>query len=113
MHEDRWSQDEPMWHVWYRYLWPFPYFRNALAGSPLERRQNYRHNRAMRIHLPGFALKWLLLSAACFNFGGYLETQLELIIPAAGFFVGATWALLVAVVLSVCWAWLTRFPELG
>lgn len=107
-----WNEEEPLWRVWYRFLWPFIHFRDVTVGSPLERCQHYRHNRAMRIHLPGFALKWLLLSAAWFVSGGFLETRLELAIPAAGCFVAATWALLVAVISSVCWMWLERFPEL-
>jgi hypothetical protein len=111
--ERGWSEEEPMWHLWYRFLWPFIYFRDVSVGSPLERRQNYRHNRAMRIHLPGFVLKWLLLAAACFGGGGHLASELGLAIPAAGCFLGATWALLVALLSSVCWVWLERFPELG
>lgn len=107
-----WRQEEPLWRLWYRFFWPFLYFRDVTVGSPLERCQHYRHNRAMRIHLPGFILKWLVLTALCFASGGYLEAQLELAIPAAGCFVAATWALLVAVISSVCWMWLERFPEL-
>jgi len=113
MRQDRcWNEVEPVWRLWYRYLWPFLYFRDVSVGSPLERCQNYRHNRAMRIHLPGFVLKWLLLSAAGFAGGGHLAAELDLAIPAAGCFVTATWALLVALLSSVCWVWLERFPEL-
>lgn len=104
---------EPSWRLWQRFLWPFVHFRDVTVGSPMERRQNYRHNRAMRIYLPGFVFKWLLLSAACFGSGGYLETRWEFIIPAAGCFVAATWALLVAALSSLCWMWLERFPELN
>jgi len=113
MSQDRCSnEEEPIWHLWYRFLWPFIHFRDVTAGSALERCQHYRHNRAMRAYLPGFALKWLLLSAVCFCFGGYLAAELALAIPAAGCFLTATWALVVAVLSSVCWVWLERFPEL-
>jgi hypothetical protein len=108
-----WNADESMWRLWYRFLWPFIHFRDVSVGSPLERYQNYRHNRAMRVYLPGFVLKWLLLSAACFAGGGHLATELALAVPAAGCFLAATWALLVAAISSVCWVWLERFPELG
>jgi len=110
--ERRRDEGEPLWRLWYRFLWPFIHFRDVTVGSPLERRQRYRHNRAMRIHLPGFALKWLILAAAAFGVGAYLEASLGLTIPAAGCFVAATWAVLVAVISSVCWMWLERFPEL-
>lgn len=107
------NEDEPMWRLWYRFLWPFIHFRDVTVCSPLERRQNYRHNRAMRICLPGFVLKWLVLAAAAFASGGYLAAELALAIPAAGCYLAATWALLVAVLSSVCWVWLERFPEIG
>lgn len=111
--DGRCNDEEPMWRLWCRFLWPFIHFRDVTVGSPLERRQNYRHNRAMRICLPGFALKWLVLAGAGFTCGAYLAAELALAIPAAGCFVAATWALLVAVVSSVCWVWLERFPEIG
>lgn len=110
--ERRREGSESLWRLWYRFLWPFIHFRDVTVGSPLERRQHYRYNRAMRIHLPGFALKWLILAAASFGLGAYLEASLDLTIPAAGCFVAATWAVLVAVISSVCWMWLERFPEL-
>lgn len=47
----------------YLYLWPFWLFRDASRGSLLERAAAYRHNRAQRIYLPGYALKWTVLTA--------------------------------------------------
>ena len=46
----------------YLYLWPFWLFRDANRGNVLERAAAYRHNRAQRIHLPGYALKWTILT---------------------------------------------------
>ena len=46
----------------YLYLWPFWLFRDAHRGNGLERAAAYRHNRAQRIHLPGYALKWTVLA---------------------------------------------------
>jgi hypothetical protein len=47
----------------YLYLWPFWLFRDASRGSLLERAAAYRHNRQQRIYLPGYALKWTVLTA--------------------------------------------------
>ncbi|MCU0950278.1 MAG: hypothetical protein MUC68_04260 [Burkholderiaceae bacterium] len=47
----------------YLYLWPFWLFRDAQRGSGLERAAAYRHNRAQRVHLPGYALKWAVLAS--------------------------------------------------
>lgn len=111
--EGRSRLGEPFWHLYYRYFWPFPYFRDVSAGSLLERQQNYRHNRTMRIHLPGFIVKWLVLAGLSYALGGFFEEALSLAIPAAGCFLSATWALVVVAVLAACWMWLERFPELG
>jgi len=103
---------EPLWRLLYRYLWPFQYLRDVNCGSKLERQQNYRYNRAMRIFLPGFILKWVLLTAIWFLFGGLFDRGLELDVPAACCFLTATTAFAVAVVLGAAWIWLERFPEL-
>lgn len=110
-----WAQrraSEPAWRLWYRYIWPFQYFRDVTRGSTIERQQNYRHNRAMRVHLPGFVAKWSLVTALWFAFGGFFDLVLELVIPAACCFVTGTWALIVVVLLGASWMWLERFPDL-
>lgn len=103
---------EPFWHVLWRFLWPFRYFHDVSEGSWLERVQSYRHNRAMRIYLPGFILKWAALTALWLCFGGVLDQTQGLVIAAAACFMTATYTALVVVILLVIWVWLVRFPEL-
>lgn len=102
---------EPLWHLVYRYLWPFQYFRDVGRGDRLQRRQNYRHNRAMRVFLPGFMLKWAALTVLWFAAGGAMD-QLGFTVPAAACFVTGIWTLIMVVLLGVDWLWLGRFPEL-
>lgn len=102
----------PLWRLLYRFFWPFQYFRDVTCGSTIERRQNYRYNRAMRGYLPGFMLKWGLLTGLWFAFGGMFDRSLELVIPAACCFVTGTSMLLMVVVLGIAWMWLERYPEL-
>lgn len=45
--------------ILFRYLWPFWLFRNAAVGDRYARAAAYRHNRSMRIYLPGYLMKWL------------------------------------------------------
>ena len=52
---------ESLTYLLYLYIWPFWMFRDADAGSLLERAAAYRHNRALRIHLPGYLVKWSLI----------------------------------------------------
>lgn len=103
---------EPFWRLLYRYLWPFQYFRDVTRGTRLERQQNYRHNRAMRSYLPGFMLKWTILTVLSFGFGGMLDGLMNLAVPAAGCFITGSWTMVVVVLLAVSWLWLERFPEL-
>jgi hypothetical protein len=103
---------ESIWRMWFRFFWPFPYFRDVTRGSLLERQLNYRHNRAMRVFLPGFVMKWVLLTALWFTFGGFLDQLAGLVIPAACCFMTGSWTFIVALLLATSWAWLERFPEL-
>ena len=102
---------EPVWHLLYRYIWPFQYFRDVTRGDFVERRRNYRHNRAMRHHLPGFVLKWSILCALWFSLGDAMA-YLGAVVVAAGCFVTWTWSFMVVVILGVDWLWLEHCPEL-
>lgn len=52
--------------VLFRYLWPFWLFRDATRGDWRARAAAYRHNRGMRVHLPGYLLRWMVGSAVTF-----------------------------------------------
>lgn len=106
------TRHEPFWRLLYRFLWPFQYFRDVTRGSRLERQQNYRHNRAMRIYLPGFMVKWAALTMLWFSFGGIFDGLMGLAVPAAGCFITGSSAMVVVVQLAISWLWLERFPEL-
>jgi hypothetical protein len=55
--------DPPLAQVVYRYVWPFWLFKDATRGDRYARAAAYRHNRNMRVHLPGYLMRWLLVSA--------------------------------------------------
>ena len=54
--------DMPFSQVLLRYLWPFWLFRNAATGDRHAQAAAYRHNRMMRVHLPGYLMKWVCSS---------------------------------------------------
>jgi hypothetical protein len=103
---------ESLCHIWFRFFWPFRYFRDVTRGSLIERQLNYRHNREMRVFLPGFVLKWILLTGLWFAFGGLFDQLAGLVIPAACCFMTGSWTFIVSLLLVTSWAWLERFPEL-
>ena len=55
--------DPPLSQVLYRYVWPFWLLKDATRGDRYARAAAYRHNRDMRVHLPGYLMRWLLVSA--------------------------------------------------
>lgn len=105
------STSESLVHLSYRYLWPFQYFRDVTIGDPLERSQNYRHNRARRGYLPGFIVKWITLTTIWIA-AGYFFDLWGMAVLASTCFIGGSATLIVVVVLGVVWLWLERFPEL-
>ncbi|HMV64187.1 MAG TPA: hypothetical protein PLN96_11655 [Zoogloea sp.] len=106
------ARPEAFAHLVYRYLWPYAYFRDVTRGSFLERQQNYRHNRRMGMHLPGFMLKWACLTVFFYLLGSLCEELLELVLPAACCYVTGAWTLTILVQLCVAWLWLKRFPDI-
>lgn len=48
----------PLGLVVARYWLPFWLFRDATCGDRLARAAAYRHNRSMRMYLPGYMRKW-------------------------------------------------------
>jgi hypothetical protein len=64
----------PFFQVLFRYLWPFWLFKDASRGDRWVRAAAYRHNREMRVYLPGYLLKWVLNCALAFAITNGLET---------------------------------------
>ncbi len=100
-------ETEGVWHLLYRYLWPFQYFRDVTQGDRWQQQSSYQHNRLMRFCLPGFMFKWSALSAQWFAWGSFLDGTLLV----ASCFIAATLALIVVVLLGIDWLWLGRFPD--
>jgi hypothetical protein len=53
----------PLSQVLFRYFWPFWLFRDASRGDRYARAAAYRHNRDMRVYLPGYLMRWTFGSA--------------------------------------------------
>jgi hypothetical protein len=73
--------DPPLSQVLYRYVWPFWLFKDATRGDRYARAAAYRHNRDMRVHLPGYLMRWLLVSAAALAVASAFSA---LSVPTAG-----------------------------
>jgi hypothetical protein len=99
-------------YLLYRYLWPFWLFHDASRGNLLERAAAYRHNRERRIHLPGYAVKWSVLTlfqggamAGCERAGQAMHEALLWI--AAAFGTTASASVGVIAVCLAAWAYLS------
>jgi len=65
--------DLPFSLVLFRYLWPFWLFRDVTRGDSFARAAAYRHNRDMRVYLPGYLMKWVLNCALALGATAMLE----------------------------------------
>jgi hypothetical protein len=52
--------DMPLSQLLFRYFWPFWLFKDASRGDRYARAAAYRHNRDMRIYLPGYLMRWVV-----------------------------------------------------
>lgn len=112
--------DMPLSLVLFRYLWPFWLFKDASRGDRLARAAAYRHNRSMRIYLPGYLMKWMLSCVTAFavtsGFGALSTTQAShsvgslnvFAIIAAGWGIIFTGSLCVLFVTSYIYFYLSR-----
>jgi hypothetical protein len=108
--------DMPFSHVLFRYVWPFWLFKDAARGDRYARAAAYRHNRDMRIHLPGYLMRWALVSAATFGFASgfgslpapHAGTVNVFAVLAAGWGIAFACCLCVLMVTSCIYLYLSR-----
>lgn len=100
---------EPLWRLFYRYLffgWLFADLNRARDGFEL--RAAWRHNRAMRRHLPVYLRRWAVLFVLSFSAGWLAEKGLEATLLAACCYAGSCVTVPVMVVIVVAWIFLAR-----
>lgn len=105
--------DMPLSLVMFRYLWPFWLFKDASRGDRLARAAAYRHNRSMRIYLPGYLMKWMFNCVAAFaitaGFGSLSAAQAatEANMPDVFAIIAAGWGIIFAC--SLCVLFVTSY----
>jgi len=57
----------PLRHLLFLYLWPFAILQDADRGDRVTRAAAYRHNREMRIYLPAYLRRWVVLSTLLYG----------------------------------------------
>lgn len=95
--------DMPLSQVVFRYVWPFWLFKDATRGDRYARAAAYQHNRDMRIHLPAYLLRWVLVSAATLAGCNSVSALL-----AAGWGIAFACCLCVLLVTSCIYVYLSR-----
>lgn len=112
-------EDMPLSIVLFRYLWPFWLFKDASRGDRIARAAAYRHNRNMRVHLPGYLRRWFvsstfvlgLLSATDALAATSPEAPSFLSLLTAGFTLVFAFSICVLFVTSYIYLYLGRNPE--
>lgn len=106
-------EDMPLSLVLFRYLWPFWLFKDASRGDRMTRAAAYRHNRSMRIYLPGYLMKWMLSCVTTFGitaaFGSLSTAQAASTTASLDVFaiIAAGWGIIF--VCSVCVLFITSY----
>jgi hypothetical protein len=105
--------DMPLSLVLFRYLWPFWLFKDASRGDRMTRAAAYRHNRSMRIYLPGYLMKWIFSCVTAFaittGFGSLSTAQAASTTDSFDVFaiIAAGWGIIFAC--SVCVLFVTSY----
>lgn len=105
--------DMPLSLVLFRYVWPFWLFKDASRGDRVTRAAAYRHNRSMRIYLPGYLMKWMLSCITAFaitaGFGSLSTGQTASAASSLDVFaiIAAGWGIIFAC--SVCVLFITSY----
>ena len=100
--------DMPLSTVLFRFLWPFWLFQDASSGDRYARAAAYRHNRDMRVYLPGYLMKWLLSCAFALALASGFES-LAKSLGGAGILSFIAAALAMAFACGVCVLFVTAY----
>lgn len=114
---EAYMQEPSLSRLLYWYIWPFWMFKDVTRGSAMERIAAYRYNRARRIFLPPYLVKWGLLflgfigAIALFDTHGELYSAGVLLASGAGLL--AAWALIVMMMITATYLCLTCWEYPG
>jgi hypothetical protein len=102
-------EDMPFSIVLFRFLWPFWLFRDASRGDRMTRAAAYRHNRSMRVYLPGYLMKWLLSSTFVLGLTSAVDSLARSFTPTPAVLTLATAACAIAFACSLCVLFVTAY----
>ncbi len=101
--------DMPLSIVLFRFLWPFWLFQDATRGDRYARAAAYRHNRDMRVHLPGYLMKWVLSCTFVLALTSGVDSLARSLTPISTVLSLLTAACAIAFVCSVCVLFVTAY----
>lgn len=104
--------DMPFSLVLFRFLWPFWLFQDASQGDRFARAAAYRHNRDMRVYLPGYLMKWVLSCALVLALTAALESLAHAVGPGLNLFSLVAAALATLFACGVCVLFVTAYVYL-
>jgi len=101
--------DMPLAQVLFRFIWPFWLFQDASRGDRFARAAAYRHNRDMRVYLPGYLMKWVLSCAFVLALTTGLDAVAHSLGPGLNFFSLVAAALAMLFACGVCVLFITAY----
>jgi hypothetical protein len=111
--------EQSLSYLLYLYLWPFWMFENVNSGSMFERAAAYRRNRAKRIHLLDYIVKWIaifmLFLALVFAFESlgnvYSVWKFSSTLLTSGACILVVWAYVMIFMMAVMYAFFTWWED--
>ena len=79
-------------------------FRDASAGSELERAAALRHNRSLSKWLPTYLRRWLVIGALIFGLARWSERALDNVALSAALAIAFAGVVVFLLVTLLCWA---------
>jgi len=86
-------------------------FRNASAGSALERAAALRHNRDLSKWLPTYLRRWFVVGTVLLSLAAWSERALDNAVLSAGLAVAFALVVVFLIVTLLCWALLRAGHE--
>ena len=87
-----------------RYFFYAWMFRDASAGSELERAAALRHNRSLSKWLPTYLRRWLVIGALIFGLARWSERALDNVALSAALAIAFAGVVVFLLVTLLCWA---------
>lgn len=103
------GKDTSFLYLLYLYIWPFWMFMDVNKSSLFERAAAWRHNKSKLVYLPGYMIKWSILSSFLMGLIYLFDHHSNIL--AAGFGVLFTLSVIVLVCIFISYIFINKWDH--